>query len=194
MPLDLPEDGHGFNGAMGFNGNIQVAQNHGFRGFRYNVDGSFTSLVFDYDWQPGVNRAVCAANTSFSKPARECPFPHKGCSHGFYAYYDEDYYRPGWARELCIVNGVINGFGRCVIGDKGYRSEYATVVAFVRPFRIDADFCKRLDLDPHQAETWVCEQLERRFPTVPIFDSVEELKAVIPLPGRPPRNDDTPAE
>jgi hypothetical protein len=186
--LHDPEGGAGFGGAYGFNGNIQVVQNHGFRAFRYNPDDSLTSLIYDYEWTDGVNRAVCATSATWKKPAKECPFPHKGCSHGFYAYYDEDYYGTGITRGIAVVNGVIDGYGRCVIGSKGYRSEYAALVAFVRPFAIDDTFLRMLRLERPQAELHVVAALERKFPTVPIFDNVDELRKVVPLPGRPPRN------
>ena len=185
-----PPDGSGFHGAYGFNGDILIAQNHGFRAFRFDADGdNLMSLVFDYEWQPGANRAVCATSNGFNKPARDCPFPHKGCSHGFYAYYGEDYFDSYFTDDECIVNGVVNGYGRCVIGDKGYRSEYANLVALARPLRIGDDFRRQLRMTEHEAEAYVCAALERKFPTVPIFPSMAELRKAIPLPGRPPRND-----
>lgn len=171
-------DGSGFYGAAGFNGDIQVAQNHGFRAFRYNLDDTLTSLVYDYEWVDGVNRAVCATTPNWDKPARSCPFPNKRCSHGFYAYYGEDYYPVSDEEDGVVVHGIIDGFGRCVIGDKGYRSEYATLVAFLRPQQNGS----------RVTAADVCAALERKYPTVPIFDNVLELKAAIPLPGRPPRN------
>lgn len=180
--------GSGFGGAYGFNGGIHIGQNHGFRAFRYDLNDRLGSLVYDYEWQPGVNRAVCARDTLFEKDPKPCPFPSKACSHGFYAYYGEDYFQPHWAKKVCILNGVIDGFGRCVIGDKGYRSEYATLVAFCKPFRVDTAYCEAMDMEPELIEQHVCRQLEQRFPQVPIFDSVAELRNVIPLPGRPPRN------
>ena len=174
--LNAPE-GNGFFGAQGFNGDIIVAQNHGFRAFRFTPSAELLSLVYDYPWTPGVNRSVCAIGTAWNKPGRQCPFPNKRCSHGFYAYYGEDYY-PSHVdpSDGLAINGVINGYGRCVIGDKGYRSEYADIVALIRPHGSPL------------AVSRACFELERKFPTVPIFDSALELKAAIPLPGRPPRN------
>lgn len=180
--------GAGFYGAHGFNGNIQVAQNHGFRAFRFAADDSLRSLVYDYQWTDGINRAVCARTTTWNKPAAPCPFPNKRCSHGFYAYYDEDYYPVSFDGNTIIVSGVIDGFGRCVIGEKGYRSEYARLVALVSPLRYSRSVLSDMKLTSQALEERVNSTMERLFPTVPIFDSVEELRKVIPLPGRPPRN------
>ena len=180
--------GTGFYGARGFNGDILVTQNYGFRGFRFEPeDDSLRSLVYDYVWDDGINHAVCARTTTWSRPPTGCPFPNKRCSHGFYAYYKEDYYPVSFNKAI-LLSGVINGFGRCVIGNDGYRSEYASLVALASPLRATNNLLRALDLTPTELSDRVTKAMERRFPTVPIFDTVEELRAVFPLTGRPPRN------
>lgn len=194
MGLDLPDSTSRYNGAAGFNGNIVIARNHGFRAFRFHPEGRLSSLVFTQcSWQPGVNHAV-HEHRGFIKPGRKpsnCPFPNKGCSHGFYAYYGEDYFERGHYNNGTVrVDGVIDGFGRCVIGDKGYRSEYAVIIAFVKPYTIAGDYQRAVDLEDHDIDRLVTAYLEDAFPAVPIFDSIADLKALIPLDGRPPRNDE----
>lgn len=194
MGLETPGGKPNFNGAAGFNGNIVVARNHGFRAFRYHPEGRLSSLVFDKaNWTAGVNHAVHLNRGFQSRPEQSstCPFPHKGCSHGFYAYYDEDYFEPTMYNSGSVrIDGVIDGFGRCVIGDKGYRAEYAVIIAFVKPYTIACDFQRKINLEADEIERLVTKFLEEKFPAAPIFDSVDDLKAVIPLDGRPPRNDE----
>jgi hypothetical protein len=201
MGLDLPPGGS-YQGASGFNGNIIVTRNHGFRAFRWRPvkwdspggEARLTSLVFtDHEWHPGVNHSV--HETGFGHmgakmPDRSgCPFPHMGCSHGYYAYYDIDHFDSGnYNNHSVRVDGVVDGFGRCVIGDLGYRSEYAVIVAFTKPYLIDETLKAKLDLDDDQIEPLVDRWLQRAFPQVPLFGSLDALKRMIPLDGRPPRN------
>lgn len=59
------------------------------------------------------------------------PPPHDlgRCSCGFYAYYDgsTSFHKPGW------VDGVIGGWGKTVVGTKGFRCEKAQLLALAIP-------------------------------------------------------------
>lgn len=52
-----------------------------------------------------------------------------GCTCGFYAFYDgsTSYHKEGW------VDGVISGYGKTVIGTKGFRCEKAKLIALAVP-------------------------------------------------------------
>lgn len=87
------------------------------------------SYAFEYHWQPGVNKAICAGNGGWN-PAHVTA--QQTCHCGFYAYYRDStsYHIPYSPRT---VSGVIEGWGRTTIGRLGFRCEKARIVALVAP-------------------------------------------------------------
>jgi hypothetical protein len=101
-------------------------------------------------WQPGVNTAACLFDSGF--PTDEWLFdgerwrgaehrtPEPDCECGFYAYWAStairDVPRPF---PLCLlpsaypVCGVIEGYGRVLIGDLGFRCGKARIVGLATP-------------------------------------------------------------
>lgn len=67
-----------------------------------------------HSWRPGVNRARC------SSPRADVAL---NCTCGFYAYW-----RPPRPRRGSMI-GVVEGWGKVVVGPKGFRCEKARIVA-----------------------------------------------------------------
>lgn len=113
----------------------------------------------DQLWQPGKNEAVCTANRYITKTwdalidGTEVPDKHLppetrwACGCGFWAYFDKNldvayhfnslrgdipcrsYQGPA---ELAVF-GVVKGTGRVIIGEKGFRSQYAEILGLALP-------------------------------------------------------------
>lgn len=109
-------------------------------------------------WEPGVIEAKC---TSYRRPVvtwyellkgisepveHEPPETRTACGCGFWAYFDPasnvtahfgnlgtgKAYKTGNYMELPVF-GVIKGSGRVVVGEKGFRSQYAEIVSLCVP-------------------------------------------------------------
>lgn len=181
-------------------------------------EGRIASTNWACEWEPGINRAECLAGIKYVdtkqcqedfhpdhwKHTPECPRrdkcenPNSGCSCGFYAYYAEEYWSrtgaPIWfappnSQAKVFVCGIIEGFGRCVIGNKGFRSSQAVISAFAFPvFQSWGTALTEYRAAPEDVQQRVRDGLRSRFPNVPIFDSTEQMFKVIPLTGRPRPN------
>lgn len=208
-----------FAGAHGFGASEDypewvVAANNGFRIWKV-IDpdtGTLQSTNQSYNWTPGVNASRCMASprwldrdackealhpdTWAHTPAcprhPECEYPTKDCSCGFYAYFAPEWWSGGYTQQHPVVCGIVEGFGRCVIGDKGFRASRVLVVAFALPVRFGVNAWgyggSSVDASPEFQER-VRAGLLARFPTVPVFDSPEAMLERIPLTGRPDRVD-----
>ncbi len=83
---------------------------------------------FGYVWEPGENLAVCKHECGcfYSHPSSPPPdhlVPDEDCGCGFWGYWTDT--KPGWA----TVTGVIEGYGRTLLGNRGFRSEKARIRA-----------------------------------------------------------------
>lgn len=116
----------------------------GIRSFRVDADARLTGVVHEQVWKPDVNEAACLlgpygrAMHQFAEKLRSAglgPRPHAvggiGCQCGFYAYFKgrNSYMGPG------NVAGIVEGFGVCAVGSRGFRAEKARLVALVAPRR-----------------------------------------------------------
>jgi hypothetical protein len=152
----------------------------------------FGSLVQHYVWTEGLNRARCLLSES-EKASRKlrnlpaCEYPTKRCACGFYAYYEVDQWsqHPASAGKFQRIHGVIEGFGRCVIGSKGFRAESAVIVGLLIPEPIDISRHWAGERSSNEAREDIVDILRAKFPSVPLFDTREALLANTPLMGRP---------
>lgn len=127
-------------------------------------------------WRPGTNNANCYRE--FVQPAWERPNDHRfmgvDCTCGFYAYYEECHQY----RNNSTIEGVIEGFGRCVVGTRGFRCERAVIRALVRP-----EPAAMAMIFEHSS----CDEKEEKLMriaskyNVPIFDTCEEMLKHFPL-------------
>ena len=174
-----------YHGASGFNAepdgpNFIITANNGFRAWRMlDVEtGTLTSLIRQHVWTPGKQTCNCGSDEPpvsmwlwghhvLPVTSTDCEYPTKDCSHGFYAYYDEAYYRDVINVREPIVNGLMEGWGRCVIGPKGFRSQYATISAFVEPFELPDEWLANSGYYEQEARDLIRAGLEKAYPTVP---------------------------
>jgi hypothetical protein len=94
--------------------------------------------------------------------------PDERCSCGFYAFTDyrsEELENNYAFSQLDIVTGAIRGFGRTLLGERGFRCEKAEMIAFIKP------------AGPRQR----LETLKRLYPDVPIVPDRDALKAFVSL-------------
>lgn len=93
------------------------------------------------EWKPGKIEAKCVKNLGFSAIDRnhEPPEWRTSCGCGFWAYFDKDLRCDevlyNWQRSTTqgkgwtgiAVFGTVRGSGRVIVGEKGFRSQYAEV-------------------------------------------------------------------
>ena len=99
--------------------------------------------AYGCSWADGRNEATCRKRTGlytdrYSAP-HEPPEYRESCGCGFWAYWDAtlkaETVLPGWSdprsdRKINIaVFGAVEGSGRVIIGEKGFRSQYAKITA-----------------------------------------------------------------
>lgn len=118
----------------------------GLRAFATLPDGTLVSPVFrSYQWTEGENVASCEPDSlapsafrlaatfarilGIAAPEHELLALRCGC--GFYGYTDgsNDMMRTGF--WMYPVAGLIEGYGRCVVGSRGFRAEKARLVALI---------------------------------------------------------------
>lgn len=136
----------------------------GMRVWNLDVWGRLTGVSYPVVWTPGENVAACRrANSSyvyFDKEAEGCPGitdPKCGC--GFWAYHY------GGADHTGHVTGIISGYGKTTIGERGFRCEKAKVVAF------------SMDGVTRQH----ARMLSRNYPDVPQFPDVDAMLDAFPV-------------
>lgn len=165
-----------------------VATNTGMRRW-YIMDTSrpLRSMSFPYYWN-GRGPHVSQMGSYNLKDAWEPDYPRVGNSVGFYAYYKRDQYIGYADGAKWRIGGVVEGYGRTVVGTKGFRSERAVILGFSLgdlANLADEQFgLSSYHTTPSEKET-ITEYLERYYPTVPVFKTTEEMLALIPLSTKP---------
>jgi hypothetical protein len=111
--------------ADGFDGHVEefdfaVGSVQGVRGFNQDSLGRLTGVTYPRVFKPGVNTATCGSGPTDDIADHSC---------GFYGYFD-----PEETARLNFYGGthgaIVRGYGRTVIGTKGFRAEKADLVAF----------------------------------------------------------------
>ena len=147
----------------------------------YNA-GILTGIVYRQWWLPGEMRCTClrrVANNEvyaimYNEGAgvdimdRPDDFPDPDhtmddCEHGLYAFYDgsNDYNVPGAMR----IQGIIQGYGEVMIGERGFRASKARIVALSDEGRNNHDK----------------EAVRLNYSAIPWFDTFDEMVAAFPL-------------
>lgn len=113
-----------------------VGEMRGVRSWRVCSEGCLHPLHVHHTpaWTAGVNRAVCGRKPSDSSlpSVGDHGAPDDGCSCGFYAFFDrgdtiEDLQLILASAVPLTVAGTIRGYGRTLIGTKGFRCEKAEI-------------------------------------------------------------------
>ncbi|KAE8763915.1 hypothetical protein [Georgenia thermotolerans] len=163
----------------------------GRRSFCVLPDGRLTGVFFPQVWQPGENRASCfhdggvvvrepdgrLAVRGYS--VRDIGAAHglQGCTCGFYAYYRADpYARPR------RVSGIIEGYGRVVLGTKGFRAQKARLVALVLPEELPGSENAPTDAVPADGRLAPGDgaRVRERYPDVAVFPREEAMVVAFP--------------
>lgn len=162
-------------GLSGFDENTElgVGSVYGFRYWSLNVTGNITEPPFgpliygSYGqyWEPGENRAVCRGMEFV--PEFPHSAPHRDCGCGFWAYWNPE---PLGLR----IAGVVQGYGRTLIGEKGFRSERAVIKALTVYHYMKTFIASTPEV--HQIENYL-----RSYYNVPVYDSTEEMLKDFPL-------------
>jgi hypothetical protein len=152
---------------------------------RFNIDavtGLLRGPVVPYVWNDGVNIAECTPITPFyfgcERPARV------ECTCGFYACFGK--VPPG---SRFSVLSIIEGFGRTVIGERGFRAEKARIVCLIFPrrsSRLRPAYPDRLDISNSPSffiENRIRSRIRHHYPSVAIVRSVKEALEFFPLGG-----------
>jgi hypothetical protein len=106
------------------------------RGYRtWRIDGPklLTSSIIPSVWLPGEKQAECLRHDSLPR-CPESTVPNAGCRCGIYGWYRPD---SRSVYGLMPVFGVIEAYGRVLLGSHGFRAERARVVAICPGGRIE---------------------------------------------------------
>lgn len=142
---------------------LAIGSIFGVRAFRIDRLDRLTALQFAYRWTPGENVAKCLGQQHtdeclaerakikasqvgsigfyFGSVVCPCPAPgdgqalhdDEGCPCGFYAFVEDDERIGDTGAYGPIVLGVIEGYGRTLVGSKGFRCQKARIVGLTIP-------------------------------------------------------------
>ncbi len=148
---------------------LLIEEFHGTRSWWARRDGQLTGVTCGtwYEWREGRNVAHCLPFPSWGHtvdPPKHTP-GSIGCPCGFHAYYDgsDDYQRS------YTITGVIAGSGLVTAGARGFRAQYARIVAFVVPPSSRV----------HSFNRWGL--VHAVYPTVPVFTTLRGALVAFPL-------------
>jgi hypothetical protein len=111
--------------ADGFDGHVEefdfaVGSVQGVRGFKQDSLGRLTGVTYPRVFKPGVNTATCNYGPTDDISDHSC---------GYYGYFDPEDSNEPYLYEA-THGAIVRGYGRTVIGTKGFRAEKADLVAF----------------------------------------------------------------
>ena len=126
-----------------------------------------------------------------------CKGVEQECGCGFWAYTTEsdEWYRSNpfanWGEKYAIhAHGVIDGFGRCIVGPKGFRASSAIVRALVLPVVRTKlappypGYSHTVEVGEPTPDTPASEALREAYSTARIYPTVEAMRAANPLSTR----------
>jgi hypothetical protein len=103
------------------------------------------------------------------------------CACGFWAYTNgsNDYYN---GSSFCygdgLVAGIVKGYGRCVVGPRGFRAEKCELVALILPAKFKHGVFSQPDID-YQDKTE--QDIRKMYSWVPFFATEEAALQQFPL-------------
>lgn len=141
----------GFSGKDAGDYEFSIEPVIGVRGFRVDKLGRLTGWAYQKPWSNGENIAVCH-RMGYSE---DCKAKHNHddmgmprtrredacivddpcddmaeCDHGFWAYFDDI---QSSSINMETVHGVVAGYGKVLVGEKGFRAEKAKIEALCLP-------------------------------------------------------------
>ena len=95
--------------------------------------GRLLGQTRQYRWEPGINEASCLSLPVLRPAVRpEHRPPEENCGCGVYAYWAPPEIPHFHGQDLWVL-GVIQGFGRTLIGSEGFRCQKARIAALHLP-------------------------------------------------------------
>ena len=115
-------------------------------------------------WVDGENVATCnLLRITFERataPVHTTPAPQWDCRCGFYARYE-----PTQSANGTDVLGVIEAYGRVILGERGFRAEKARILGLTHSWG------------------WVTRHLQDTYPQAQFFPTLEEMLEAFPPPA-----------
>lgn len=182
---------HAPYGSFGFNGRgYAVGMIRGVRAFGVLHDGRLTGASYQQVWEPGINRAVCLLGESMVSlrhhqiAGGRWPDPEAdthdflGCRCGFWSYWGRDHVPHANGQTMLrsgqYVLGVIEGYFRVAVGEKGFRASRAMLVAVCVP----AEVATR-----HEDDDVDTSLIASRYRSVAVFTDPDRMLAEYPPDG-----------
>ena len=125
----------------------------------------------------------------FDEPAHSMP----ECKCGFYAYYKGSL---DWVTQI-NVSGIVHGYGRVALGERGFRAEKAKIVALYTPphSETQVQYSADIEVNPNlpieegfrrvSRRSLVSDELFSRiawrYPNVPMYTDLDEMLADFPV-------------
>lgn len=190
-----------------------------FRGDPHNAASNWPVVALrgatGYSWPPGVLEAQC--NNGYPHPPPTDVDPNTGsrCGCGCWAYWDMEAlavsHSVTTSGNSLPVLGVIEGYGRVLLGSSGFRSQKAKIVALAPAFAIQTELSPRRygridpasDADPYlayaeqrkteeraqqHADAWLAmiqDRLGTLYPGAQVFATAGGLLACVQTRGKP---------
>ncbi len=91
------------------------------------------------EWGPGVQEAVCNNDSRHQPPVEWDEKSASACGCGYWAYWDIQGGSMSSSPGLSLaIAGIIEGTGRVIIGERGFRSQLSRIIALAPAFSIQA--------------------------------------------------------
>jgi hypothetical protein len=148
---------------------VAIGRVRGLRVFAANSEGKLMGPISMCTWCDGINSAQCLSLRKMDR----CPgLLDPSCTCGFYATTDIIHgYR--FRGVLCFVEG----FGKVVISERGFRAEKAKIIAIFLP--------DDTELNHWRGNYWmpstVQEMIERNYRSAKVFSSLTDIIKEFPL-------------
>ncbi len=153
-----------------------------------NSDSRWLRGQQSFEWQSGINTARCMNDDTHVPPVEWDEKTGAECGCGFWAYWQPNQHEMSGGRAGTLpVLGVIEGTGRIVIGTKGFRSQYAKIIAVTAACQIKPETFvpkeKLKDLE-EQANAWMAliqDRLSELYPEARTFATTSGLISSYPV-------------
>lgn len=150
-----------------------------------SLEPALQSIFFPYTWQPGLNESFHAgrvvSGTALADESKCVGYISNDCQCGFYAFFDLSaegalYHSPYY------VEGVVQGYGKTLMGSKGFRSQFMRVLALCPPITIGAADVpyQRGSNSQHDKVVDMLPSIAERY-NVPLFDTREAMLSEYPI-------------
>jgi len=164
--------------------------------------GSVLCGATGFNWTDDVLEAHCNNGYSHQVPTDIDKENGVSCGCGFWAYWDVGGLGANWSLSssgLPVV-GIIEGYGRVLLGERGFRSQKARIAALAPAFDIQAEVSvswrepdaaeeERIrQMAQSHADAWMAviqDRLGQMYPRAAVYATVSGMLAAVQTYGRP---------